>query len=122
MQSGIIQAELKDYKTSFSYFYEALEGSLTMRDEVQAARAFKYMLLSKVLLNLPKDVVALVNSKLGLKFRGKDVDAMAAVAGAYSDRDLLKVSHPMSKGGLECLKWHMSSETLVVFVYSVGAL
>ena len=40
---------------SYSYFYEALEG-YNSQDDPRAIMALKYMLLSKVMLNLTDDV------------------------------------------------------------------
>lgn len=37
--------------SSFSYFFEALEG-LSSQDDIRAVSALKYMLLCKIMLNL----------------------------------------------------------------------
>jgi len=51
MQSGVLLAEEKDYKTAYSYFFETLE-SYAAQDDRRAVSALKYMLLCKIMLNL----------------------------------------------------------------------
>ncbi|XP_006896018.1 PREDICTED: 26S proteasome non-ATPase regulatory subunit 11-like [Elephantulus edwardii] len=64
MQSGIIHAaKEKDWKTAYSYFYEAFEGYDSI-DSPKAITSLKYMLLCKIMLNTPEDVQALVSGKL----------------------------------------------------------
>ncbi|KAJ7916499.1 hypothetical protein B0H13DRAFT_1997476 [Mycena leptocephala] len=97
IQSGILHAEEKDYKTAYSYFFEAFESQASaasfapaVKREVDGAdgavptpvtgeqidtegkgalEALKYMLLCKVMLNLPED-------------------SMRAIARAHQDRNL----------------------------------
>ncbi|KAK4056052.1 26S proteasome regulatory subunit rpn6 [Microbotryomycetes sp. JL221] len=87
MQSGVLHAEDKDYKTAYSYFFEALEG-LSGQEDPKAVLALKYMLMCKIMLNLPEDVTAIIGGKLAQKYAGPDVDAMKAVASAHEERSL----------------------------------
>ncbi|GBL49776.1 hypothetical_protein [Candidozyma auris] len=86
-QSGILNAEDKDYKTAFSYFYESFEGFNSQSDE-RAIVVLKYMLLTKIMLNLIDDVKTILNNKNVIKYQSKDIDAMKAIATAYSNRSL----------------------------------
>ncbi|GAA5962386.1 hypothetical protein JCM21900_005102 [Sporobolomyces salmonicolor] len=87
MQSGVLHAEEKDYKTAYSYYFEAFEG-LSSQDDPKAVAALKYMLLCKVMLGLSEDVSSIISGKLAQKYAGPDVDALKAVAKAHEDRSL----------------------------------
>jgi 26S proteasome regulatory subunit N6 len=106
LQSGILHAEDKDYKTAYSYFFETFEN-LSSQDDPGALGALKYMLLCKVMLNLvrlaffrifsfrclffvqPEDVNALLSIKLALKYAQlREVESMRAVARAHQNRNL----------------------------------
>lgn len=86
-QSGILNAEDKDYKTAFSYFFESFEGFNSQNDS-RAITVLKYMLLTKIMLNLIDDVNVILNNKNVLKYQCRDIDAMKAIATAYSNRSL----------------------------------
>uniref|UniRef100_A0A7S0V359 PCI domain-containing protein n=1 Tax=Polytomella parva TaxID=51329 RepID=A0A7S0V359_9CHLO len=86
-QSGILHAEERDFKTAYSYFFEAFE-QLSALDEERAVRVLKYMLLCKVMLDQSDEVPAVIGSKAGLRFAGPEVDAMRAVAQAHRERSL----------------------------------
>ncbi|KAF2487374.1 PCI domain-containing protein [Neohortaea acidophila] len=88
MQSGQLHAEDGDFNTAFSYFIEAMEGYHSHDDAVKATSALQYMLLCKIMLNLKDDVDQLMTSKQALKYAGKNLDAMKAVARAHSNRSL----------------------------------
>ncbi|CAI4229027.1 unnamed protein product [Auanema sp. JU1783] len=88
LQSGILHAaDEKDFKTAFSYFYEAFEGYDSC-DKNMALLSLKYMLLCKVMLDVPDEVPTLLAGKLALKYSGTDLDAMRAIATASKKRSL----------------------------------
>ena len=98
--SGILQAEDQDYKTAFSYFYEAFEGYAGQEDP-RANTALKYLLLSKIMLNLSDDIESLLTNKSVIKYAGRDIDAMKAIAKAYSNRSLKEFERTLEIYGKE---------------------
>ncbi|KAK4540356.1 hypothetical protein LTR36_009313 [Oleoguttula mirabilis] len=88
MQSGQLHAEDSDFNTAFSYFIEAMEGYHSQDEPAKATSALQYMLLCEIMLNLKADVDQLMTSKQALKYAGKNLDAMKAVARAHSNRSL----------------------------------
>ncbi|KAK9380593.1 uncharacterized protein V2V93DRAFT_359421 [Kockiozyma suomiensis] len=95
MQSGILHAEDKDFKTAFSYFVEALEG-FSSQEDARAVSVLKYMLLCKIMLNLNDDVHSLLGGKMAQKYAGRDIEAMKAVASAHSNRSLKEFEDALS--------------------------
>jgi len=87
LQAGALASSEKDFKTGFSYFYEAFEGFDNVHDP-RAATGLKYMLLCKIMNQQSKDVKAIVTNKLALKYAGPQVDAMLAVAAAAKNRSV----------------------------------
>lgn len=96
LQSGILHAQEADFKTAYSYLYEAFEGFDSVDVPGAALRALKYMLLTKVLLEEASDVPTIITGKLALKYSGRDLDAMQAVATAALDRSLADFQKAMS--------------------------
>ncbi|KAK8206602.1 26S proteasome regulatory subunit rpn6 [Zalaria obscura] len=96
MQSGMLHAEDKDFTTAFSYFIEAMEGYHSLDETQKATAALQYMLLCKVMLNQADDVNQLMTSKQALKYAGKGLDAMKAVARAHNNRSLEEYEQALS--------------------------
>lgn len=88
LQSGLLCAVEKDFKTAFSYYYEAFEGYNTVNRKESAVSCLKYMLLTKIMADCPGDVYSIVNGKAGIKYAGPEVAAMKAVADAYKARSI----------------------------------
>jgi len=91
MQSGTLHAEEGDYKTAYSYFYEAYESyeSLSTPEEQALAKlCLKYMLLTKIMAGGADEVAMLTNGKLALQFADEKLESMMAIAKAYKAASL----------------------------------
>jgi len=107
MQSGILHAEEKDYKTGYSYFYESFEGYNSL-DDPKAVLSLKYMLLCKIMTNHPEDVDAIISGKMALRYAGRDIDAMRAVANAHRNRSLQEFEEAKLK-----FKTELTNDTII---------
>lgn len=100
-QSGILNAaEEKDWKTAYSYFYEAFESYDSIESK-KAILSLKYMLLCKIMLGAPEDVQALLSGKLALKYSGLAVEAMKSVATASRNRSISELKESLKKYEVE---------------------
>jgi 26S proteasome regulatory subunit N6 len=107
-QAGVLHSDERDYKTAYSYFFEAFEGRNNMKDHENASKNLKYMLLCKIMMEKAHEVPATVGNKSMLVYAGKDVDAMLAVASAYKRRSL----HDLEKT-LETYKDQLARDDLI---------
>merc|ERR1711970_444745 len=88
LQSGILHAaDEKDFKTAFSYFYEAFEGYDSV-DHPKAIVGLKYMLLMKIMLDSADEVTSIIGGKLALRYAGQEINAMKSIAKAAANRSL----------------------------------
>ena len=96
LMSGILNSEEKDYRTGYSYFFEAHEGFNSIEDP-RALQSLKYMLMAKIMAKRPEDVHALVASKGGVKYTGREIECMTAVAKALEARSLHQFQQCLSQ-------------------------
>lgn len=97
LQSGILHAaDERDFKTAFSYYYEAFEGYSSI-NHPKAITALKYMLLSKIMLHEASDVPAICIAKNTLNYSGVDIEAMKTVAIASQKRSLADFQEALKK-------------------------
>jgi len=96
LQSGILHGEEDDFKTAYSYFYEAFEGYDSINNP-KAISALKYMLLSKIMLNSPEDVQSIISGKLALRYAGEHIEAMKCIATASHNRSLEEFQDTLGK-------------------------
>jgi 26S proteasome regulatory subunit N6 len=103
MQSGILHAaDEKDFKTAFSYFYEAFEGYDSI-DNPRAITGLKYMLLSKIMIDQADDINSLITGKLAIKYAGRDIESMKAIANASSKRSLAEFQKTLAEYKVELI-------------------
>mmetsp|Transcript_54222 Transcript_54222/g.62095 ORF Transcript_54222/g.62095 Transcript_54222/m.62095 type:complete len:430 (+) Transcript_54222:52-1341(+) len=88
LMSGILNAQEKDYKTGYSYFYESFEAFDTSSD-ARAVTSLKYMLLAKIMNNQSRDINGILAGKTALKYTGNQIDSITSVADAHKKRSLL---------------------------------
>jgi len=95
MLAGTLCAEESDFKTGFSYFYEAFECNNQFGEEgddgnQNAVLCLKYMLLCKIMLKQKDEVNNIINGKYAVKYQGVNMEAMGAIATASNERSLQK--------------------------------
>ncbi|KAJ6243870.1 26s proteasome non-atpase regulatory subunit 11 [Anaeramoeba flamelloides] len=123
MMGGILHTEEKDYKTAFSYFFEAFEGYVSISNDLRgkkrlekrkrksaeeydqkASFTLKYMLMSKIMMGHPEDIQSIINSKAGTRYLTNEVEAMKRVAETYSKRSLIEFNEVVEEYDQELKK------------------
>jgi 26S proteasome regulatory subunit N6 len=101
MHSGIIHAsEEGDFKTAFSYFYEAFEGYDSVNEKEEALQSLKYMLLSQIMLGNYDEIKSVMMNKNALKYSNSPhLDAMVAIANALKHKSMNKFNVAVEKYG-----------------------
>jgi 26S proteasome regulatory subunit N6 len=105
LMSGILNAQDKDFKTAYSYFFESFENYQlheTKKDKKESTssshykiedsksiKVLKYMILCKIMIGNIDDINSLLKQKsCQLFINEKDIEAMKAVSKSYSNRSL----------------------------------
>jgi len=93
IQSGILHAEEGDYKTSYSYFYEAYENFNATTKQIDyasemAKSCLKYMLLSRIMTKNSDEVSNLINGKLALQYAQPELEVMRSIANSFKKSSL----------------------------------
>lgn len=69
MQSGTLHSEEMDFKTAYSYFFEALDA-YAAQDDPRAVSALKYMFMCLVMQSTPERVASVLSTKVAAKYAG----------------------------------------------------
>lgn len=87
LHSGVLHCHEADFKTGFSYFFEAFEA-FNAAEHTKAVTAFKYMCLAKIMCSQSDDVMTLTSGPNGVKYLCDDLVALRAVASCHKNRSL----------------------------------
>lgn len=89
MMAGVLNTELEDFDTAFSYYFEAFEAFDGQKeDDPRTLQCLSYMVLCRIMVGNYKDVGALVAGKHGIKYACEKLNALKSVSEAYKDRSL----------------------------------
>eukprot|EP00727_Mastigamoeba_balamuthi_P010357 m51a1_g5944 hypothetical protein (446) ;mRNA; r:122127-123926 len=98
LQSGVVSADERDFRTAHSYLFEAFEAyqqitpaNANASDPTYrlAAAALKYMLLTKIMSNNPDEVAGIVSGKSAQRFvEEPEIKAMCEIARAHKERNV----------------------------------
>eukprot|EP00918_Siedleckia_nematoides_P063507 GHVU01138251.1.p1 GENE.GHVU01138251.1~~GHVU01138251.1.p1 ORF type:complete len:264 (-),score=87.78 GHVU01138251.1:479-1270(-) len=87
LHAGCLQADAMDFRTSYSYFFEAFEA-FNAAEDPRALQALKYVVLAKIMQNQAAEATAIISGKHGMKLAGRELQSLSEVAQCYKDRSL----------------------------------
>ncbi|KAH0482308.1 MAG: hypothetical protein KVP17_004464 [Porospora cf. gigantea B] len=98
LTAGILSAAEKDYRTGSSYLLEAFEA-FNQGSDPRAMVALKYMMLLKLIQNNKAldEIKAITTSKNALKYTGREVYALLALAKCHEERLLGKFEETLKE-------------------------
>jgi 26S proteasome regulatory subunit N6 len=79
IQSGLLDAIDKNFTTAYSHYCEAFKQFSSLEDS-RALSCLKYMLMCKIMSDQAAQVPVIIQSKVGLKYLGQEVNSMTALA------------------------------------------
>lgn len=98
LQSGVLHTEEHDYKTAFSYLFEAFEGFHQLGNQAQLARkALHYMVLAKIFSDNVDELQTVLASKNVLEYAGEDMVILRGIADAYVRQDTHAFNQVLSR-------------------------
>uniref|UniRef100_A0A183CAG4 PCI domain-containing protein n=1 Tax=Globodera pallida TaxID=36090 RepID=A0A183CAG4_GLOPA len=93
----LYEADDRDFKTAYSYFFEAFQAFDSVNEPALAQQALKYMLLSKVMLDQADEVHSIMAGKTAAKYAKTETEAMHAIAEAAKKRSLAEFNEAIKK-------------------------
>lgn len=104
MQSGILHADDKDFKTAYSYFVEAFKNYDSIDDARNARKNLQYMMMCEIMLGKADDVLTFFSVKLDTKYQlDLDLLVMKNFAQASVKRSLAEFDKTV-KEAKKCLE------------------
>jgi len=104
LMAGTLNAEDQDFKTAYSYLYEAFENFSSLDENKLALRCLKYMLLCKIMTGNTDEVKTIMNGKAALKYAGDELDAIRAISNAHEEKSLKNFEAAVAKYDTELRK------------------
>lgn len=119
--SGILHSQDGDYKTAYSYFYEAFESYNNANEFDNSVKLLKYLILTKVMMEKPNEISLLLNNKSIInnitkneKYKSNEFEPMKLIAKAYQDKSLNEFQNTLIKYNNE-----LSSDEIIKYHFKI---